>query len=118
MRGGWSIHNDGTSQWLTKDDMWTPFSETKLRSAKGCIQLIQDDLTVGLDSSPQAVRSIRRCQPLLNLRPGWNRINDGLYAISTITRARNYVDCTLLHLPEHCCGSYHTFEGEWCVGSC
>ena len=22
MRSGWSIHNDGTSQWLTKDDMW------------------------------------------------------------------------------------------------
>ena len=24
MRSGWSISNDGTSQWLMKDDVWIP----------------------------------------------------------------------------------------------
>ena len=92
MRSGWSIHNDGTSQWLTKDDMWIPlFLKRNSVCAKGRIQLIQDESIVG--SSPQAVRSIRLSRPLLDLRPGWNRINDGLFAISTT--ARNFVDSTL-----------------------
>ena len=94
MRGGWSIHNDGTSQWLTKDDMWIPlFLKRNSVCAKRRIQLIQDGSVAEPDSSLQAVRSIRLSQPLLNVRPGWNRINDGLFAIST--RTRNYVDSTL-----------------------
>lgn len=42
MRGGWSIHNDGTAQWRTKDDMWIPlFLKRDSVCAKGYIQLIQ-----------------------------------------------------------------------------
>ena len=94
MRSGWSICNDGTSQWLMKDDMWIPlFLKRNSLCAKGFIQLIQDDSAAEPNSSFQAVRSIRLSQPLLNLRPGWNRINDGLFAISTT--ARCYVDSTL-----------------------
>ena len=94
MRGGWSIHSDGTSQWLTKDDLWIPlFLKRNSVCAKGRIQLIQDGSVAEPDSSPQAVRSIRLSQPLLKLRPGWNRINDGFLAISR--RARNYVESTL-----------------------
>ena len=94
MRSGWSICNDGTSQWLMKDDMWMPlFLKRNSLCAKGFIQLIQDDSAAKPDSSFQAVRPIRLSQPLLNLRPGWNRINDGLFTI--FTTARCYVDSTL-----------------------
>ena len=64
MRSGWSICNDGTSQWLMKDDMWIPlFLKRNSLCAKGFIQLIQA-------VSTQAIRAVSLSGPLSNLRPG------------------------------------------------
>ena len=65
LRGGWSIHNDGDSQWLTKDEFWIPlFLKRNSLCAKGCIQLIQDIQSTPVDESPQAVRAIHLSEPL------------------------------------------------------
>ena len=61
--------------------------------AKGCIQLFQDILSQPSDGSSQAVRAIHFSEPLQTIRPGWNRINDGLDAIPT--KARAFVDSTV-----------------------
>ena len=98
LRGGWSIHNDGDSQWLTKDEFWIPlFLKRNSLCAKGCIQLIQDIQSTPVDESPQAVRAIHLSEPLQTMRPGWNRINDELFAIRTFTR--NFFDSTIAPSP-------------------
>ena len=98
LRGGWSIHNDGDSQWLTKDELWIPlFLKRNSLCAKGCIQLIQDIQSTPVDESPQAVRAIHLSEPLQTMRPGWNRINDELFAMRTFTR--NFIDSTLAPSP-------------------
>ena len=94
LRGGWSIHNDGGSQWLTKGHIWIPFflKRNSLR-AQGCIHLIQDMQSQPSDGSSQAVQAIHLSEPLQTSRPGWNRINDGLDAI--LTKAKAFVDSTV-----------------------
>ena len=98
LRGGWSIHNDGDSQWLTKDDLWIPlFLKRNSLCAKGCIQLIQDIQSTSVSETIQAVRAIHLSEPLQTMRPGWNRINDELFAIRTFTR--NFIDSTIAPSP-------------------
>ena len=59
MRSGWSIHNDGNSQWLTKDDMWTPlFLKRNSLCAKDFIQLIQDADNAPSTVSTQVIRQL------------------------------------------------------------
>ncbi len=94
MRGGWSIHNDGTSQWRTKDGMWIPlFLKRNSVCAKGRIQLIQDDPVARPDSSPQAVRSIRLSQPFSEPQ-AWLEPNQR-WIICNFYKSQNYVDSTL-----------------------
>ena len=98
MRSGWSIHNDGTSQWLTKDDMWTPlFLKRNSLCAKGFIQLIQDADIAASTVSTQVIRAVSLSGPLMNLRPGWNRLSQFFYAI--ITKSPAYVDSTMAPAP-------------------
>ena len=59
MCSGWSICNDGTSQWLRKDDMWIPFFfKRNSLCAKGFIQLIQGADTVAPPVSTQVIRAV------------------------------------------------------------
>ena len=98
MRSGWSICNDGTSQWLMKDDMWIPlFLKRNSLCAKGFIQLIQDADSVASSVSTQAIRAVSLSGPLSNLRPGWNRLSDQFYAI--MTKSPTFVDSTLAPSP-------------------
>ena len=98
MRSGWSIHNDGTSQWLTKDDMWIPlFLKRNSLCAKGFIQLIQDADIAASTVSTQVIRAVSLSGPLMNLRPGWNRLSQFFYAI--ITKSPTYVDSTMAPAP-------------------
>ena len=98
MRSGWSIHNDGTSQWLTKDDMWIPlFLKRNSLCAKGFIQLIQDADIAASTVSTQVIRAVSLSGPLMNLRPGWNRLSQFFYAI--MTKSPTYVDSTMAPAP-------------------
>ena len=98
MRSGWSIHNDGTSQWLTKDDMWIPlFLKRNSLCAKGFIQLIQDADIAASTVSTQVIRAVSLSGPLMNLRPGWNRLSQFFYAI--MTKSPTYVDSSLAPSP-------------------
>ena len=98
MRSGWSIHNDGTSQWLTKDDMWIPlFLKRNSLCAKGFIQLIQDADSAASTVSTQVIRAVSLSGPLMNLRPGWNRLSQFFYAI--MTKSPTYVDSTMAPAP-------------------
>ena len=98
MRSGWSIHNDGTSQWLTKDDMWIPlFLKRNSLCAKGFIQLIQDADTAASTVSTQVIRAVSLSGPLMNLRPGWNRLSQFFCAI--MTKSPTYVDSSLAPAP-------------------
>ena len=70
MRSGWSIHNSGTSQWLTKDDMWIPlFLKRNSLCAKGFIRVIQDADSTASTVSTQVIRAVSLSRPLSNLRP-------------------------------------------------
>ena len=98
MRSGWSIHNDGTSQWLTKDDMWIPlFLKRNSLCAKGFIQLIQDADIAASTVSTQVIRAVSLSGPLMNLRPGWNRLSQFFYAI--MTKSPTYVDSAMAPAP-------------------
>ena len=80
MRSGWSICNDGTSQWLMKDDMWIPlFLKRNSLCAKGFMQLIQDADNVAPSVSTQVIRAVSLSAPLSNLKPGWNRLSQHFY---------------------------------------
>ena len=117
MRSGWSIHNDGTSQWLTKDDMWIPlFLKRNSLCAKGFIQLIQDADSAASTVSTQVIRAVSLSGPLMNLRPGWNRLSQFFYAI--MTKSPTYVDSSLAPAPRLVVVSYNIDQGEWSLGSC
>ena len=47
--------------------------------------------------STQAIRAVSLSGPLLNLRPGWNRLSDQFYAI--MTKSPTFVDSTLAPSP-------------------
>ena len=114
MRSGWSIHNDGTSQWLTKDDMWIPlFLKRNSLCAKGFIQLIQDADSAASTVSTQVIRAVSLSGPLMNLRPGWNRLSQFFYAI--MTKSPTYVDSTMAPAPRLLwyCTTLIKVNGAW-----
>ncbi len=98
MGSGWSICDDGTSQWLMKDDMWIPlFLKRNSLCAKGFIQVIQDAENVAASVSTQVIRAVSLSGPFSNLRPGWNRLSQHFYAI--MTKSPTFVDSTLAPAP-------------------
>ena len=114
MRSGWSICNDGTSQWLMKDDIWIPlFLKRNSLCAKGFIQLIQDADSVASPVSTQAIRAVSLSGPLSNLRPGWNRLSDQFYAI--MTKSPTFVDSTLAPSPSLMWFRTTLMNGAWHV---
>ena len=78
--------------------MWIPlFLKRNSLCAKGFIQLIQDADNVASPVSTQAIRAVSSSGPLSNLRPGWNRLSEQFYAITT--KSPTFVDSTLAPSP-------------------